>query len=133
MVSACLIGVNCRWNGEKKENKKMSKLFLSGRLIPFCPELLAGFGTPREKVTIDGKDGFEVIKGRGRMVTESGKDCTEKMLEGAKQTAKFAEIVEPDKIYLKAKSPSCGVLADRITGVTAALLKEKNLNLAEVP
>ena len=47
LVSACLAGVNCKFDCDIKRNEKVAQLALEGRAIPLCSEILAGFKTPR--------------------------------------------------------------------------------------
>ncbi len=132
IVSACLVGLKCRYDGKTKENQKIVELIKSGaKLLPVCPEQLGGLGTPRIACTIKGGDGFDVIDGKARVIqTETGRDVTENFLKGAKEVVLLAELFQIKKAYLKAKSPSCSV--NFLTGVTAAALFLNGLELIEV-
>jgi len=98
LVSACLAGLNVRYDGKSKANEKIIRLVREGKAIPVCPEQLAGFSTPREPMEIR----------NGRVFTKSGKDVTEQMQKGAEETLKIARLVNATEIIFKSKSPSCG-------------------------
>lgn len=130
LISACLIGINCRYDGKSSLNKKCLRLFKEGKLIPVCPEQLGGLATPREKAEIQ-KD--------GRVLTKSGKDLTKNFLKGARETLKIAKALNIKEAILKSKSPSCGsgLIYDgtfsgkliKGDGKTAALLKKNKIRL----
>ena len=134
LVSACLLGINCKYNGGNNKKEILVEAFKKGVLIPVCPEQLGGLPTPRQPAKIKGKDGREVIEGKGKVltVTPPFKDVTENFLRGARETLKIALMLEASACILKEKSPSCGVLkiydfySDNLKagmGVTTALLK----------
>lgn len=98
IVSACLAGINCRYDGKSCENKKVVELVIKGEAIPVCPEQLGGLPTPREKHEINGKN----------VISESGKDRTREFLSGAQEALKIAKLAGCSQAILKSKSPSCG-------------------------
>ena len=98
IVSACLAGLNCRYDGRNSANEKVIALVREGKAIPICPEQLAGFSTPREPIEIR----------QSRVFTKSGKDMTEQLQKGAEETLKIAKLVGAKEAILKSKSPSCG-------------------------
>lgn len=103
LVSSCLAGINCRYDGKNNLNKKVLDLVETGKAIPVCPEVLGGLDTPR--------DPSEIIvdeEGNRRVVTEKGKDLTVEFKLGAEKTLKIAKIVEAKKAILQQRSPSCG-------------------------
>lgn len=103
---------------------------LSGSIwIPVCPEQLGGLSTPRTAADIIGGDGNDVLEGNALVVTEKGEDVTEQFILGAKQVLKIAESREIAGIYLKARSPSCGITFQ--PGVTAALLISRGYEVRE--
>ncbi|MTI68218.1 MAG: DUF523 domain-containing protein [Firmicutes bacterium] len=104
IVSACLVGTNCKYNGGNNFNKKIYDLVQQGKAILVCPEQLGGLTTPRDKC--------EIIKFREKdkkVVTERGKDVTEEFLKGADETLKIAKAIKADFAILKSNSPSCGL------------------------
>jgi uncharacterized protein YbbK (DUF523 family) len=98
LVSACLLGVNCKYDGSSNKNKKVLELKDHYILIPICPEILGGLPTPREPSEQKGK----------RVITKSGKDVTKYFAKGAKEVLKICKILKIKKAILKQKSPSCG-------------------------
>lgn len=103
LVSSCLAGINCRYDGKNNLNKKVAELVKAGEAIPVCPEVLGGLPTPR--------DPSEIIvdkKRNKRVVSEKGKDVTAEFKLGAEKTLKIAQIVEAKKAILQQRSPSCG-------------------------
>ncbi len=108
LVSACLAGVNCKFDNDKKRNDKVAKLLSEGRAIPLCPEILAGFKTPRPAMEIINGDGKNVLEGRAKVIDEDGNDYTKKFIKGAEKVLRVANILNIKKAILKSKSPSCG-------------------------
>lgn len=140
LVSACLLGVNCRYDGRNNLNEKVMRLAAKDVLIPVCPEQLGGLETPREPMGIIGGGGSEVLDGKARVMNRSGKDVTEKLVRGAKEILKIARSSGVREAILKARSPSCGCgkihgwvsPSNRLIkgdGVTAALLKRHDIRV----
>ena len=98
LCSACLLGINCRYDGKSKINEKIMNLAASECLIPICPEQLGGLATPRPAVEV--KD--------GKAITKDGKNMTEYFENGAKEVLKIAKLLDVKEAILKQKSPSCG-------------------------
>jgi uncharacterized protein YbbK (DUF523 family) len=135
LVSACLLGIPCRYDGKSKPSREIAG---SGKSIPIpvCPEQLGGFSTPRPKAWFLGGDGRDVLEGKARVVNEAGEDVTEGFLQGAGNTLKIALTLGIRIAVLKEGSPSCGVHAVTIEGqkmpglgVTAALLEKNGIML----
>jgi uncharacterized protein YbbK (DUF523 family) len=99
IVSACLAGINCRYNGTSKPNSYIIELVKNGQAIPVCPEQLGGLPTPRTPA--------EQQLDRS-VVTKDGKDVTEAFKRGAQEVLDLAQRVNCDEAILKAYSPSCG-------------------------
>ena len=129
IVSACLAGVNCNYQGKNKENESVVGLVREGRAIPVCPEQLGGLTTPRPPAEIR----------NGRVFTKEGADVTEAFRRGANEVLKICQKYNCQKAILKSKSPSCGrgkihdgnfndVLTDG-DGVTARLLGEHGIEV----
>ena len=132
-----MCGLHTKYNGET--NNDITATLNDAIIVPFCPEQLAGFSTPREKITLIGGDGFAILKGKGRVVNESGKDVTENILRAVLECKKLIKIIHPDYIILKEGSPSCGVNLTNInwqkekgSGVICALLKQLNYPIKPV-
>lgn len=132
LVSACLAGVNCKYNGGNNLSGEIKKLVDDGRAVAVCPELLGGCPVPRPCAEISGGTGAGVLDGICRVVRDNGEDVTASFVEGAQKTLETAVSVGATKAILKAKSPSCGCGAIydgsftrrlvRGNGVTAELL-----------
>ena len=131
IVSKCLTGCPCRYDGQSKPDPEIAALAESGEAIAVCPEQLGGLPTPRVPAELTGT-GEEVLDGLARVVTRDGRDVTEAFVKGAFETLSIAEGHGIVRAILKGKSPSCG--AGRIydgsftgtlrsgNGVAAALL-----------
>lgn len=134
LVSSCLEGIECRYNGSHAASEKIRKLVDEKKAVMACPELLGGFSTPREPAEIIGGTGEDVLNGTAKIVTASGEDVTELYMEGAAKTLAYAKEINASAVILKENSPSCGsgfiyngtFSGKKITGsgVTAALLKQ---------
>jgi uncharacterized protein YbbK (DUF523 family) len=103
LVSSCLAGVNCRYDGKNSKNSVVVELVKSGKAIAVCPEQLAGLPTPRTscEIIID-------ENGNKKVISKDEQDFTEKFTEGAEKTLKIAKVIGIRKAILKSKSPSCG-------------------------
>ncbi|MDR3423836.1 MAG: DUF523 domain-containing protein [Alphaproteobacteria bacterium] len=103
LVSACLAGFNCRYNGGNCATKIVQDLVNDGMAMPICPEQLAGLPTPREscEMKID-------MCGSKRILDKYGRDYTEEFTKGAELTLAIARTIGAKEAILKSKSPSCG-------------------------
>lgn len=102
MISACLVGVRCRYDGNEVPNPELVELFKQGRAIPICPEVLGGLDIPRASCEKVCKDGETLV------LNKNGEDCTSQFLEGARISTEIAKAVGVEHAILKSKSPSCG-------------------------
>ncbi len=130
LVSACLLGIPCRWHGHrpKKRDKLLERLKKKYVLVPVCPEQLGGMPTPRTGEKLEGS-GAQVLDSRLRIIApQTGKDVTRFHINGARYTLEIAKIVGAHRAYLKAGSPSC----DR-EGVTGVLLKRNGIKVIRIP
>ncbi|MDO8446061.1 MAG: DUF523 domain-containing protein [Deltaproteobacteria bacterium] len=132
VVSACLTGIHCRYDGGHRLDDKVVAISGKEKLIPLCPEQLGGLPVPRPPAEIVGGDGDDVLDGRARVVDEEGKDITEEFLKGARESLRITKLAESKTVILKEKSPSCGIHKIYRDGVlvsgkgvlTALLLRE---------
>lgn len=108
IVSACLCGMDTKYNGSNNLNEEVLELVGEGKAIPVCPEQLGGMPTPRAPHEICGGTGTEVLDGKAKVLTKEGIDGTEQFLKGAYETLKIAQKCGAKVAVLKAKSPSCG-------------------------
>ena len=122
LVSACLLGTPCRYDGKSKADARVLALAERYELIPVCPEQLGGLPTPRDASERQGS----------RVVMRSGRDVTDAYARGAQQALALAQRFGCTAALLKQRSPSCGhgeiydgtFTGTRVAGdgVTAALL-----------
>lgn len=108
LVSACLLGVKCRYDGGAKCSPELLELAAKGDVLPVCPEQLGGLSTPRTPCEISMGTGADVLDGKCRVLTSTQADVTEYLLKGAGETLKLAKMCGVKKAVLKARSPSCG-------------------------
>ncbi len=137
LISSCLAGLVVRYNETHSLNLQLQKLIRENKALPVCPELLAGFSTPREPAEIIGGTGDDVLDGKARVIEKSGRDVTEMYIRGARLTLQKATELNATAVVLKEYSPSCGSAAiyngefsgKTIAGdgVTSALLKRNNI------
>lgn len=98
LVSACLAGIKCRYDGNDNANTKVMDIVKKGFAIPICPEQLGGLQTPRVPAEIN----------KDRIINKLGEDVTSQFLKGAQETLRIAELFNCNKAVLKQSSPSCG-------------------------
>lgn len=139
LVSACLLGINCKYNGDNNENDKVIKHLKDKQFIIICPEQLGGMPTPRDPSEIIRLDGDAVINGRTSVISNKRMDVTKKFKQGAKEALKIANIYNCKEAILKEGSPSCGsnyiyngtfsgTKIDGV-GVTTALLRTNGIKV----
>ena len=129
LISACLMGVRCRYDGGRKPLDCLNELMDRHVLIPVCPEQMGGLSTPR--MPVERKD--------GGVFTESGGDVTGQYRSGAEEALRLARLYGCKYAILKERSPSCGsgqiydgsfsrtlISGD---GVTAQLLKAHGITV----
>ena len=129
LISACLLGMACRYDGKGKAYAGIDQLMEKHELIPICPECYGGLPTPRPPAERRGE----------RVCTEKGTDVTVQYRKGAEEALKLARIYGCQWAILKEKSPSCG--SSQIydgtfsrylaagDGVTAELLKANGIHV----
>ncbi|MEB5476830.1 2-thiouracil desulfurase family protein [Acinetobacter pollinis] len=139
LVSACLAGESVRYNATDALNKTVKRLVAEKKAIMICPELLAGFSTPRPPAEIKGGDGHDVLKGFAKVIEKTGKDVTQQYIDGARKALEFAKKHHVTHVVLKEGSPSCG--SDYIyngefngqtnvgVGVTTALFRQHHIQV----
>lgn len=129
LVSACLLGVACRYDGCAKPIPNIQRLARRYDLIPVCPEIFGGLPTPRPPCELVG----------GSVLTRKGADMTAAYEKGASETLKLARLLGCHAALLKDRSPSCGsgkiydgsfsgTLKDGY-GITAELLHRENIRI----
>ncbi len=98
VVSACLAGKNCRYDGKSSPNDYVHELVASGQAIPLCPEELGGLSTPRTPC--------EIVN--DKIMTKQGVDYTDAFILGAQKALMLAKKEGCRAAILKSRSPSCG-------------------------
>lgn len=132
MVSACLAGENCKYNGGNNRNEKVMALFADNEVTTVCPEQMGGLPTPRVPAEIQ----------NGVVVNRDGISVDKEYRLGAEKCLEIAKEFQPDLIILQSRSPSCGVkqrydgtftgrLIDQ-PGVTAELLIRNGFHVIDV-
>ena len=131
LVSGCLLGVNCKYNGGNNDNAAVHKFLEGKEYVIFCPERASGLPAPRLPSEIRG----------GKVYSKAGDDVTAEFQSGAEKALAFCKTHGVTKAILKARSPSCGVHAvydGTFTGkvipgmgVTARLLAENGIELMD--
>ena len=106
LVSACLLGKNCRYNGGHSRISELDELDVD--FIPVCPEEAGNLGTPRPAAEMQ-KGAESILNGNGSVVDNDGKDVTAKFIQGAKESLKTGINSGVEYAILKSRSPSCGV------------------------
>ncbi len=98
LVSACLLGIDCKYSGGNNYNEKVIEYLSDKEVIPICPEIMGGLSTPRPPSERIGD----------KVINNQGTDVTQEYKKGAEQALKLAKLFNVKKALLKAKSPSCG-------------------------
>lgn len=100
LISACLLGLACRYDGNSKPCPKALALAKDPhiQLIPFCPECYGGLPTPRPPAE----------QQQGKVLNAAGADVTAQYQKGAREALRLCQITGCKKAVLKARSPSCG-------------------------
>lgn len=98
LISACLLGVSCRYDGKSKPMENIEKLMEKYELIPVCAEIFGGLPTPRVPAEICGE----------KVITSDGRDVTGEYEKGAAEVLRLGKLFGAKKALLKERSPSCG-------------------------
>jgi len=133
LISACFVGINCKYNGKNNYNEEAFELVKSGKAIPICPEQLGGLMTPRIPSEI------KIIDGKRRVINKNGEDVTAQFEKGANEVLELCKRLNIEKVILQPRSPSCGVgkiyngefdgtLVDG-NGITAQLLIDNGIEV----
>ena len=99
LVSACLLGQNCKYNGGNNRNERVLRYVDGHEIIPVCPEMLGGLPCPRKPVEWVGD----------RVLTRDGDDCTEAFRIGVQRALAAIDGKQIDLAILQSRSPTCGV------------------------
>ncbi len=120
LVSACLVGVRCRYDGERLEvPEEARKAQERGEcLLPVCPEQLGGLPTPRPKNDLTWR------RAKPTVIDEEGRDVTPEFLSGAEETLRIARLLGAKRAIFKSRSPSCGE-----DGITTRFLRKQGIEV----
>ncbi|MDD3852302.1 MAG: DUF523 domain-containing protein [Syntrophomonadaceae bacterium] len=139
MVSACLCGFDCKYNGFNNQHPVFIQMHKEGQCMVICPETEGGLSVPRSPCEIIGGDGRDVIDGKARVINKNAEDMTAAFINGAEQTLNTALQNQIELVILKDRSPSCGAggiydgtFSGQLRsgdGVTAALLKKHAIDV----
>lgn len=131
LVSACLLGCNCKYNGGNNYSEKAAAFLKDKEVVGICPEMLTGLGAPRKPV--------ELVKGHAQ--SADGEDFDELFLEGVRRAMEQLEGQKIDLALLQSRSPTCGVrqvydgtFSGRLIsgqGMFAAALAQKGIPLLD--
>ena len=113
LISACLLGCRCRYDGASKPQPWLAALAERHELVPVCPEQMGGLATPRLPAERQGD----------RVVTKEGADVTAQYRRGAEEALRLCRLFHCQAALLKERSPSCGcgsVYDGTFTGVLTA-------------
>lgn len=132
LVSACLLGINCKYDGGNNRNDKVLSLLDEHTLIPVCPECLGRLTVPRCPSEI----------ANGRVMNSAGEDVDAQFRKGAAEALRIARENEIDLAILQSRSPSCGIgriydgsfsrtLTDG-NGIFASLLLENGFKVVDI-
>lgn len=132
VVSACLLGENCKYNGGNNYSEKVRDYTKGHEVIPVCPEVLGGLSIPREPA--------EIVN--GVVSLKDGTSVDKEFSQGAKEALKIVKEQNADIVILQSRSPSCGVntvydgsFSGRIIsgqGVFADLLRRNGMKAIDV-
>lgn len=139
VISACLAGEKCRYDGKDNKINQFYELVKQNEAIVVCPEVLGGLSTPREPAEIKGGTALDVLSGKAKVITKSGKDVTKAFVKGAYETLEIVKQAGVKTVVLKESSPSCGsewvydgtFLNRKIEGegITSALLRKHGIKV----
>ncbi len=138
LISACLAGLSCRYDGGSKPHPRLEDLKRRYDLIPVCPEQVGGLSTPRIPNELQAS-AADILSGQGKIKNQAGEDCTEAFIRGASETLKVVLLLKIKRGLLKDGSPSCG--KNRVydgtfcgksipgMGITAKVLQEEGIGI----
>lgn len=136
LVSACLLGTHCRYDGRENEDHALRRELESRgfEAVPFCPEEHGGLGTPRPPAWIERESAANVLDGKERVLTDAGVDVTAQFVRGAEGAAELCALHGIRRAFLKERSPSCGTCRTHAggklvegPGVTTELLRRRGI------
>ena len=132
VVSSCLLGDNCKYNGGNNYSEKVIKFVEEHEVISVCPEVLGGLPIPRESA--------EIVN--GVVSLKDGSSVDKKFRDGAEKAIRIVKENNADLVILQSRSPSCGVntiydgsFSGKLIpgqGVFSELLKKNGIKVIDV-
>jgi len=136
LVSACLLGLRCCYNGCNNTNQSVLDLRKKYILFPVCPEQLGGLQTPRPPSFFIEGDGSQTLQGIDNLKNNKNENVSSLFRRGAEDALKICQLLNIKTAILKERSPSCGThyiyLKEKLTkgmGVTASILKSNDIRV----
>jgi len=139
LISACLCGINCKYNGRNNCHPVFESMLDRNDVFPVCPEQMGGLPTPRPPCEISGGTGMDVLEGRARVVSNNNLDLTAAFIKGAQKLLQLALDIKAEEAIFQSRSPSCGcgqiydgTFSSQLIegdGVAAALLKQNGVKV----
>ncbi len=139
LISACLCGINCKYNGKNNRHPIFQTMLESEEVLPVCPEQIGGLPTPRPACETIGGTGMDVLSGKARVMSEDGRDVTEAFVNGAELVLEIAADRGINEAIFQSRSPSCGcgyiydgTFSSHLIkgdGVTTALLRKHGIQV----
>ena len=132
VVSSCLLGDNCKYNGGNNYSEKVIKFVEKHEVISVCPEVLGGLPIPRESA--------EIVN--GVVSLKDGSSVDKMFRDGAEKAIRIVKENNADLVILQSRSPSCGVntiydgsFSGKLIpgqGVFSKLLKKNGIKVIDV-
>lgn len=101
VVSGCLLGLCCRYDGKEKSDEKVVEYLNDKTFISICPEQMGGLKTPRRPAEVVSDFPLEIL-------TDQGEDVTKQFIHGVDEVMKLLKFYDVQEVILKSKSPTCG-------------------------
>lgn len=117
IVSACLLGHNCKYNGGNNRNQDIIDFVRNHEVLALCPELLGGLSTPRQPAEIQ----------NGIVTNVSGESVDTPFRKGAQAALEIAIREKAELAILQPRSPSCGCKQIYDGTFSRRLIKDKGI------
>lgn len=139
LVSACLLGENCRYDGGNVLQEELLSLLEGREIKRICPEVAGGLSIPRSPAEVCGGDGNDVLRCKAEVISKEGAVLTDIFVSGAEKILRDLDLQDIEFAILKSLSPSCGtrqIYSGEFDGqlregpgVTAAYIKSKGIRV----
>ncbi len=139
LISACLCGINCKYNGKNNSHPLFEAMLVRNEVLPVCPEQMGGLPTPRPACEIIGGTGLDVLQGKAQVISNDNRNLSEAFIKGAEEVLKLAAGKGIKEAVFQSRSPSCGcghiydgTFSTHLIegdGVTTALLRQHGIKV----